>query len=154
MRDEAERMEHPHRLERRSRQVARLGRLLPDTALRWALRSNDGIEEASRRVFNDLDILLTAVTPQLPPPIPKLHHLGTLASQVRSTTAVAFTGYWNMAGNPAASVPVGVTAEGLPLAVQVIGGHGRDRLVLAVARRLATQLTPVDRGARPREGTS
>ncbi|MDO5677002.1 MAG: amidase family protein [Propionibacteriaceae bacterium] len=148
MRDEADRMEHPARLEKRSRQVAALGRLLPDAVVRWALRSNDQIEAASRQVFEGLDILLTAVTPQLPPPTPQLHHLGTVRSQIESTSAVSFTGYWNMAGNPAASVPVGLTPDGLPLAVQVIGAHGKDHLVLDVARRLASTLTPVDRGNR------
>lgn len=146
--DEVARMDQPARLEKRSRQVARLAGLLPDAVLRWALRSNQRVEAASRRVFRDIDILLTAVTPQLPPPTPKLHHLGTVASQLKSTTAVSFTGYWNMAGNPAASVPVGVSPAGLPLAIQVIGAHGHDHLVLDVARRLATTLTPVDRGVR------
>ncbi len=142
IRDEAARMEHPDKLEKRSRQAARLANVLPRAALEWALRSNDRIEAASRRIFRDLDILLTAVTPQLPPPTPRLHHMGTFRSQLASTTAVAFTGYWNMAGNPAASVPVGLSPHGLPLAVQVIGAHGRDRTVLEVARRLAVPLTP------------
>lgn len=148
IRDEADRVEHPARLEKRSRQVAMLARVLPEAALRWALRSNDRVEAASRRVFQDLDILLTAVTPQVPPAIPQLHRLGTIGSQLKSTSAVSFTGYWNMAGNPAASVPVGLTDDGLPLAVQIVGAHGNDSLVLEVARRLALQLTPIDRGVR------
>jgi amidase len=34
------------------------------------------------------------------------------------------------------SVPVGVSAEGLPLSVQVVAAPGRDRLALAVAGML------------------
>ncbi|MGJ3508692.1 amidase family protein [Enemella sp. A6] len=143
--EEIDGLEYPQRVERRSRQTAMLARLLPNAALRWALRRTDRIEAAMKAVFEHIDVLLQPVTPQLPPPTPTLHRLGTLASQLQSTSAVTYTGYWNLAGNPAASVPVGLSREGLPLAVQVIGPHGRDDLVLEVARRLAVPLTPVDR---------
>ena len=101
-----------------------------------------------RRVFQHLDVLVTPVTPQLPPTTPILHDKDTLTSQRTSTSVVSYTSFWNMAGNPAASVPLGLSTEGLPLAVQIIGAHGRDHLVLDVARQLVTTLTPVDRGVR------
>lgn len=145
---EVKRMEHPERLELRSRQIEGLARRLPRFALQRALRTTDRIEQSMRRAFRHLDVLLTPVTPQLPPPTPILHDKDTLTSQRTSTSVVSFTSYWNMAGNPAASVPLGLSADGLPLAVQVIGAHGTDHLVLDVARQLATQLTPVDRGHR------
>ena len=115
---------------------------IPDAALRWALRESDRMANDMARLFTRLDMLLTPVTPMLPPPVPRLWERGTLASQWVSTPAISFTNHWNLAGNPAASVPVGLSAEGLPLAVQVIGAHGTDRLVLAVARRLAEEVRP------------
>jgi aspartyl-tRNA(Asn)/glutamyl-tRNA(Gln) amidotransferase subunit A len=45
-----------------------------------------------------------------------------------------FTYPINMTRNPAASVPVGLSAEGLPIGMQVVGRHYDDRLVLRVAR--------------------
>ena len=39
-------------------------------------------------------------------------------------------------GLPAAVVPVGTTAEGLPVGVQVIGRRGREDEVLGVARAI------------------
>jgi aspartyl-tRNA(Asn)/glutamyl-tRNA(Gln) amidotransferase subunit A len=44
-----------------------------------------------------------------------------------------FTYPINMTRNPAASVPVGLSAEGLPIGMQVVGRHYDDRLVLRVA---------------------
>jgi Asp-tRNA(Asn)/Glu-tRNA(Gln) amidotransferase A subunit family amidase len=44
----------------------------------------------------------------------------------------------NLAGFPGASVPMGVSTEGLPIGVQVIGRPHEDELVLAVARALET----------------
>jgi amidase len=42
----------------------------------------------------------------------------------------------NAVGLPAAAVPVLRTADGLPVGVQVIGGRGRDREVIAAARMI------------------
>jgi amidase len=44
----------------------------------------------------------------------------------------------NLAGFPGASVPIGFSAEGLPIGVQVIGRPNEDELVLAVAEILET----------------
>lgn len=53
-----------------------------------------------------------------------------------------FTYPINMTRNPAASVPVGLSAEGLPIGMQVVGRHYDDRLVLRVARAVE-QLCPI-----------
>ena len=44
----------------------------------------------------------------------------------------------NLAGFPGVSVPMGLSAEGLPIGVQVIGRPNEDELVLAVAEMLET----------------
>ena len=44
--------------------------------------------------------------------------------------AVAFTYPFNLSGNPAASVPAGLTVNGLPAGLQIIGPRHRDDLVL------------------------
>jgi aspartyl-tRNA(Asn)/glutamyl-tRNA(Gln) amidotransferase subunit A len=41
-----------------------------------------------------------------------------------------FTGYWNATGSPALSVPMGFTAEGLPLSLQIAGRPFEESLVL------------------------
>jgi Asp-tRNA(Asn)/Glu-tRNA(Gln) amidotransferase A subunit family amidase len=44
----------------------------------------------------------------------------------------------NLAGFPGVSVPMGFSAEGLPIGVQVIGRPNEDELILAVAEMLET----------------
>jgi aspartyl-tRNA(Asn)/glutamyl-tRNA(Gln) amidotransferase subunit A len=44
-----------------------------------------------------------------------------------------FTFPFNMTGQPAASVPCGFTGEGLPVALQIVGGWHADTLVLQAA---------------------
>ncbi|GAB2454988.1 amidase [Jatrophihabitans fulvus] len=41
--------------------------------------------------------------------------------------------YWNLTGHPAVSVPIGTTADGLPLALQLVGRRGEDQRLLAAA---------------------
>lgn len=45
-----------------------------------------------------------------------------------------FTYPFNLTQQPAASIPCGLTAEGLPAGLQIIGAFGADRLVLRAAR--------------------
>ena len=138
--DEARRVDHPERLERRSLETAALGRLVGERMLNSALRASDAMARATARLFERIDVLLMPVSPTIAAPLRRWADRGTLAVQAASTPAIAFTSYWNLAGNPAASVPVGLSAAGLPLAVQVVGPHGHDLRVLAVAQQIAAAL--------------
>lgn len=44
-----------------------------------------------------------------------------------------FAGIFNTLGLPVTQCPLGLSEEGLPLGVQVVGGKLQDRLTLAVA---------------------
>jgi len=44
-----------------------------------------------------------------------------------------FTYPFNLTGQPAASVPAGVTASGLPVGLQIVGRRHADRIVLAAS---------------------
>ena len=51
-----------------------------------------------------------------------------------------FTPAWNVAGTPGLAVPVGIDAEGLPLAVQLIGRPGSEPVLLRTAAALQDAL--------------
>jgi aspartyl-tRNA(Asn)/glutamyl-tRNA(Gln) amidotransferase subunit A len=84
-----------------------------------------------RRFHEHFDLLLT---PVLSAPVPKV---GTAPS-------APFTSPFNLTQQPAASVPCGFTASGLPVALQIVGPAHRDDLVLRAARAFeAAQPWPV-----------
>ena len=51
---------------------------------------------------------------------------------------IAYTALWNVTGNPAASVPTGVAADGLPLAVQLVGRHNDETTLLSLSAQVET----------------
>jgi aspartyl-tRNA(Asn)/glutamyl-tRNA(Gln) amidotransferase subunit A len=50
---------------------------------------------------------------------------------------------FNMTGQPAISIPAGVTPAGLPVGFQLVGRVGADDLVLSVAARIESDLDPL-----------
>jgi aspartyl-tRNA(Asn)/glutamyl-tRNA(Gln) amidotransferase subunit A len=84
-------------------------------------------------LFETYDLLLTPSTPteafgaKGPPP-----------TEIEGATipllwAVAFTYPFNLSGHPAASVPAGLTKNGLPVGLQIVGPRHREDLVLQAA---------------------
>ena len=48
----------------------------------------------------------------------------------------AFVRLWNVTGQPALSLPVSRSADGVPVGVQLVGPPGGESLLLAVAAQL------------------
>jgi len=82
-------------------------------------------------LFAEIDCLLTPVTPFPAPPIGIDEGLplplGAFFEIMR------FTCLWNLAATPAISLPWGLSANGLPLAIQLIARRGRDLTLLEIA---------------------
>src|SRR6201987_1785826 len=58
---------------------------------------------------------------------------------VKYFDAWSYTRWLNLLGNPGVAVPVGQSAEGLPIGVQIVGLPWEEELVLAVAAELERQ---------------
>jgi amidase len=96
----------------------------------WAVRT--------RRWFASYDLLVTPTVCDPAPPLVDLdpRRLTPLELLERMVPHMAFTEPWNATGQPAVSVPLAYTEEGLPIGVQLIAGVGGDALLLAVAASL------------------
>jgi amidase len=54
----------------------------------------------------------------------------------QSRPMAAFTSLWNVAGNPAAAVPVGLADDDLPISVQLVGRLGDETTLLSLSAQL------------------
>jgi aspartyl-tRNA(Asn)/glutamyl-tRNA(Gln) amidotransferase subunit A len=83
--------------------------------------------------------------PALAVPAPKLGaatvKIGASEEPVRNIT-LRLTQLFNLSGHPAITMPCGRTIEKLPVGAQLVGGHGRTRDLLEVARSLERYLDP------------
>lgn len=84
------------------------------------------------------DVLVTPVVPELPW---LLGQFGAgpdspLDGLFRASAIVPFTVPFNVSGQPAVSVPLGWSASGLPIGVQLVADHGREDLLLRLAAQL------------------
>ncbi|MFD9014205.1 amidase family protein, partial [Streptomyces sp. NPDC059552] len=136
VRAEAAAVQRPDLLERRTRTTLALARLVPESAVERGIRAGERLAERADRMFTTMDLLLTPVIAERPPPPGALDGAGLLTAMVRSRPMVAYTALWNVTGHPAASVPAGVGADGLPLAVQLVGRRDDEVGVLRVAAQL------------------
>jgi amidase len=88
------------------------------------------------RAYNEVDVWLT---PTVAIPSPEVGAFARLppAEAFRGAAELgAFTASFNITGQPAASVPLGLTREGLPMGLQIAGRELADDVVLAVSRQL------------------
>ena len=136
IRAEADLVEHYDRLERRTRQTCRLGSWVPPPVREWALRQTEKVSARANRVFDDVDVLLTPAIAHRPPSVGRLDGVGTVRASLRAMPSIAYAALWNVAGNPAASVPCGLAADGLPVAVQLVGRTDDEATLFSLSAQL------------------
>ena len=91
------------------------------------------------RFHESYDLLLTPTMPTPPPTADTPYHS---AQFDRWHHAVPFTVPFNLTGQPAASVPCGLTESGLPVGLQIVGPRYSEALILR-AMRAFEQAAPV-----------
>jgi amidase len=90
--------------------------------------------------FVDYDILLTPVLSQPPAPIGWLgapgDELDVYWDKFAGDGYSPFTGVFNVTGQPAASIPLHVSSEGLPIGTQIVGRFGGEGTIFQLAAQL------------------
>lgn len=135
--DDARKMPHPERLEPRTRSMAQLGRVVRALgALRWANDSEAGDAARINAIFDDVDVVLGPGTATLPQHVGRYTTAGVFRTWSGISASVPFQAVWNHVGNPAMTIPSGMSPEGLPLSVQLAARPDGEETLLALAGQI------------------
>ncbi|MEU4349323.1 amidase family protein [Streptomyces sp. NPDC023838] len=124
--------------------IVRHGRTLSGATVMRAEEVRLALRTRLHEIFDRYDLLAMATVP-IEPFDP--HAIGPQwASRPEDLLWLAWTPAtypFNMTGQPAVSLPAGLTRAGLPVGLQLVGPFGADDLVLSAARRLEADLGPL-----------
>ncbi|MEV1003227.1 amidase family protein [Nonomuraea sp. NPDC050202] len=139
----AESAEAPDRLERRTRALARAGRVLRALGL-------DGVRGRERwrgygadQWFGEADALITPALAAVPPKAERWGERGFLRNAWTNVTYAPTAGPWNMCGWPAISVPVATHSSAMPIGVQIVAPPGGEPHLLGLAAQLQNAHPPL-----------
>lgn len=137
MREEVGQVEHPERLEPRTRQTVALSSWATRRLAELAVRRGERVAELfDTRLLTDTDVLVLPTCPRLMPATGHLDGMDSVRAQLATLPYVANMVITNVTGHPAISVPAGLSEEGWPIGVQLVARRGREGLLLAVAAQL------------------
>ncbi|MGY2702497.1 amidase [Nocardioides sp. HB32] len=126
--------EHPDAFKQSLADNIRLGEALTGADVARAYAQRTTLSERMREFFSSYDVLVLPVSQV--PPFPADQEFPTsingqpMATYLDWMRAAYFV---TVTGCPAISVPFGHTASGLPVGIQIVAAHGRDRFLLEVA---------------------
>ncbi|MEA2440585.1 MAG: amidase, partial [Thermoleophilaceae bacterium] len=140
IRDDVRALPHPERLERRTRQLARLGALTGDRGVRRARAAEEQRARRINAIFDDADVVLTPTLPAPPDPLGRLSERSLAPTIAAVAGMVGFTQVWNVTGQPAASFPAPVGEGELPIGAQLVGRPDDEATLLSLSAQLEREL--------------
>ena len=129
-------MEHPERLERRTRQIAAIGTRIPPRMLEWARRRGREYARELDAIFADYDVIVSPTVAARPAPAEGIQGKGLMRTLMANAPFAAYTALWNVTGYPAIAIPFGHGPDGLPISVQIGGPQDSEALLLHLAERI------------------
>ncbi|WP_282796156.1 amidase [Streptomyces sp. CC224B] len=126
----------PSLLDPRTKEAARLGRLLGGAPLRLSRRAEATLHRRVGAVFDTYDVVLAPTTATPPPPVGTLAKLNGWRTDQAMIAACPYAWPWNVLGWPGVNVPAGRVAGGLPVGAQLLGPEGGEPLLISLAAQL------------------
>jgi aspartyl-tRNA(Asn)/glutamyl-tRNA(Gln) amidotransferase subunit A len=101
-----------------------------------AVRRREALVADAARLFDDVDVVLTPTTavPAFAAEGPPPDVIDGEPARPLGASATPFTMLANLCWNPAVSVPAGLTADGLPVGLQIVARRHHDEVPLRLAR--------------------
>jgi aspartyl-tRNA(Asn)/glutamyl-tRNA(Gln) amidotransferase subunit A len=116
-----------------TRLLLEAGEMMPATAYINAQRARVAVKAAFKQALREVDVLVTPTQPSTALKIGQsLSRIGSREESVFGVSA-RFCAPFNISGLPAASIPCGMSTDGLPIGLQIIGKPFDESTILRVA---------------------
>jgi amidase len=136
----------PDRLERSTKQMAAAGRRFVSDRRAEKLRSKRGATTARiLSLWEEFDVLMTPALARPPLAAEAGYGRSALAAFDMAGRFTPWTAIFNVTGQPAISIPAGFSADGLPLAVQLVGRLGAEDTLYSLAGQIEAARPWADR---------
>lgn len=115
------------------------------SATQW-LAALEALQRYARAIATDCERFDVMLTPTISDPPLRLGELAPEADEplsllLRAGALTAFTMPFNITGQPAISLPIRRSADGLPIGVQLVAPQGREDVLIRVASQLEAEGT-------------
>jgi amidase len=134
--DEADALDHPERLERRTRTMARMGSFFSDRRMEALRAAEARVSSRIQSIFDDVDVVVTPGAANGPSRIGAYQHRGFISTLLLVGQRVPYFPVWNVTGQPAAVVPWGFDDDGLPISVQLVGRPFDEATLLSLSAQI------------------
>jgi amidase len=123
------------------------GRALSGDVVMWGWRTLRRVNRQILGLFEEFDVYLT---PVMGTPPPRIGHIDPVKLQTRElyrrqADAFPFTPPFNFTGQPAMSVPLAWSSDGLPLGMQFVGRYADEATLFRLAGQLEQARPWIDR---------
>ena len=118
---------------------------IAERRLAGAIAGREEDAAAFEPLFAAHDVILTPAVSGPPPRVGTWQGRGAAATWQGNAQRFPFSALWNHLGNPAASVPIGLSKKGMPLAVQIVGRPNDEATLFSLAAQLEAESPWADR---------
>lgn len=134
--DDVRALPHPERLEARTRSFARIGGLISEQRMNRIRAAESELSERIQTIFDDVDVVITPGTATGPSRIGAYQRRGAVSTLTLVAARVPFQAMFNVTGQPAAVVPWGADANGVPTSIQLVGRPFDEATLLSLSAQL------------------
>jgi amidase len=127
--------------------LAEIGKSTGAAEYLQAVALHQGLSRVVAGLYETYDLILTPTLGEPPPPLGTFDDSGPepLDAINRAAKTAAFTALFNITGQPAISLPMYMTDDGLPIGIQLVSAFGREDHLIAIAAQLEKAVPWADR---------
>lgn len=129
----------------RYREAAAAGRRIGGARVWQLMERVRALRREAAAVFEQVDVLVTPAAAALPWPAAEPYPPMIDGQPVGPRGHAVYTGWVNAAGLPGLALPTDPTDDGLPVGIQLIGGYGRDAMLLDLGAAYEAEAPWADR---------